>query len=150
HVIEAWQGSYSGGKKVTIEHLFREVHKRTASDADDLFGQDQQPHARREYEGEWVVNDRVLALARRFTNSIGMRLVLIPRGRFLMGSPQREKGRSGEELQHIVEITKPFYLGVYEVTQEEFHKVMGYNPSYFSADGKGKPGVSYTLPLRYE
>jgi formylglycine-generating enzyme required for sulfatase activity len=40
-----------------------------------------------------------------------------------------------------VTITRPFYLGVYEVTQEEYEKVMGENPSFFSAQGLGKAKV---------
>jgi formylglycine-generating enzyme required for sulfatase activity len=63
-----------------------------------------------------------------------MRLVLIPAGRFMMGSPREENSIEGEE-QHEVEITKPFYMGVYEVTQEGYKKVMGANPSRFSAGG---------------
>ncbi len=54
------------------------------------------------------------------TNSIRMKLALIPAGDFLMGSPQREEGHS--EKQHRVRITKPFYLGAYEVTLDEFLK----------------------------
>jgi len=59
------------------------------------------------------------------TNAIGMKLVLIPPGEFTMG----EGGDT-----HKVRITKPFYLGKYEVTQEEWEAVMGkgYNPSSFS------------------
>jgi len=52
------------------------------------------------------------------TNSIGMKLKLIPAGEFLMGSPADEAVRSeGESPQHKVRITKPFYMGVTEVTQ---------------------------------
>jgi formylglycine-generating enzyme required for sulfatase activity len=76
-------------------------------------------------------------------NSIGMKLVRIPKGTFTMGSPASEKHRSWDEDQHEVEITKDFYLGVYEVTQKQFKSVMGFNPSFFSADGKGKPGEEY-------
>src|ERR1051326_4794632 len=65
-----------------------------------------------------------------------MKLVLIPAGKFKMGSPKEEQGRDAEEEQHAVEITKPFYLGVYEVTQKQYREVMGSNPSYFSKDGK--------------
>ena len=65
------------------------------------------------------------------TNSIGMRLKLIPAGEFLMGSPWTEAGREDDEKQHRVRITKPFYLGVYEVTQDEYERVMGKNPSKF-------------------
>jgi formylglycine-generating enzyme required for sulfatase activity len=82
-------------------------------------------------------------LAKRITNSIKMKLVLIPRGTFTMGSPASESSRSADEEQHEVEITKPFYLGVTEVTQGQFKRVMGYNPSHFSRDGKGKAGLSY-------
>jgi uncharacterized protein (TIGR02996 family) len=79
---------------------------------------------------------------RRLTNSIGMQLVLIPPGKFLMGSPESEAERFDDEgPQHEVEITRPFYLGTYQVTQEEYQKVMGKNPSYFSAKGGGKGKV---------
>ena len=66
-----------------------------------------------------------------FTNSIGMRLKLIAAGTFMMGSPPSEPDRSSDETQHRVRISKPFYLGVYEVTQGQYEKVMGTNPSEF-------------------
>ncbi len=75
------------------------------------------------------------------TNSIGMKLALIPAGKFLMGSPKDEEGRSSNEEQHEVSITKPFYLGVDVVTQAEYEKVMGNNPSWFSAKGDGRDDV---------
>jgi formylglycine-generating enzyme required for sulfatase activity len=72
-----------------------------------------------------------------------MKLVLIPRGTFTMGSPKAETGREASEgPQHEVEITRPFYLGSYPVTQAEYRKVMGSNPSYFSATGGGKDKVA--------
>jgi formylglycine-generating enzyme required for sulfatase activity len=76
------------------------------------------------------------------TNSIGMKLVRIPKGTFTMGSPAEEAGRERCEEQHKVEITKEFWLGIYEVTQKQYQKVMGENPSYFSSDGFGKDKVA--------
>jgi len=76
-----------------------------------------------------------LGLDVEVANSIDMRLVLIPPGEFLMGSPETEENRSDNEYQHRVRIAKPFYLGVYEVTQSEYEGVMGKNPSAFSKDG---------------
>jgi formylglycine-generating enzyme required for sulfatase activity len=75
------------------------------------------------------------------TNSIGMKLVRIPAGKFQMGSPRDEANRSDNEEQHEVEISRPFYLGVYEVTQAQYEAVMGSNPSHFSATGGGKDKV---------
>ena len=75
------------------------------------------------------------------TNSIGMKLVRITRARSRWAR-RREQGRSNEEPQHEVEITKAFYMGVYTVTQAEYKKVMGENPSWFSADGGGKDKVN--------
>ena len=76
-------------------------------------------------------------------NSIGMMLKLIPAGEFLMGSPDDDKdAENGEKPQHRVRITRPFYLGVYEVTQAQYEAVMGNNPSYFSANGGGKESVA--------
>jgi formylglycine-generating enzyme required for sulfatase activity len=69
------------------------------------------------------------------TNSIGMKFVLIPAGKFLMGSPNSdETAEDSEKPQHPVEITKPFYLSVYEVTQAEYEQVVGSNPSHFKGD----------------
>ena len=83
-------------------------------------------------------------------NKVTMKLVLIPAGKFLMGSPdteQREAAKgeaaagvkeedarkwfANESPQHEVTISKPFYMGVYDVTQEQFEQVMGKNPSPF-------------------
>jgi formylglycine-generating enzyme required for sulfatase activity len=79
--------------------------------------------------------------AREITNSIGMKLVRIPAGKFMMGSPASEVGHDKDEEQHEVEITRDFYLGMHEVTQAQYKKVMGKNPSYFSAGGGGKDKV---------
>jgi formylglycine-generating enzyme required for sulfatase activity len=68
---------------------------------------------------------------KEITTSIGMKLVRIPAGKFLMGSPATEAERDVEELQHEVVISRPFYLGVHEVTQGEYEKIMGKNPSFF-------------------
>jgi formylglycine-generating enzyme required for sulfatase activity len=65
------------------------------------------------------------------TNSIGMKLVVIPKGSFTMGSPIEEEWADNDEEQHQVTITKDYYLGVTEVTQGQYEKVMGTNPSYF-------------------
>ena len=56
-------------------------------------------------------------------------MVLIPAGKFKMGSPASETNRQQNETQHEVTLTKPYYLGKYEVTQEQWQAVMGNNPS---------------------
>jgi formylglycine-generating enzyme required for sulfatase activity len=61
-----------------------------------------------------------------------MKLVRIEPGQFMMGSPKNEADRFDDEgPMHEVEITKPFFIGVYAVTQEEYEKVAGKNPSDF-------------------
>jgi uncharacterized protein (TIGR02996 family) len=75
-------------------------------------------------------------------NSIGMRLALVPAGKFWMGSPEGEERRGSEEgPRHPVQITRPFYLGVYQVTQRQYQKVTGDNPSWFSPTGSGSDVV---------
>jgi formylglycine-generating enzyme required for sulfatase activity/tRNA A-37 threonylcarbamoyl transferase component Bud32 len=61
-------------------------------------------------------------------NSIGMRLALIPAGKFRMGSPSTEKGRAAFETQVDVTLTKTFHIGRTEVTQREWQTVMGTTP----------------------
>ena len=64
---------------------------------------------------------------------------LIPAGKFVMGSPATEAEREAGEDQHEVAITRPFYLGVHTVTQGQFEKVMGKNPSFFNPKKGGSP-----------
>ena len=97
-------------------------------------------------------------------NSIGMKFRLIPPGEFMMGSPESERQAVKAELvamelrkqvsdimtsvvdsespQHRVRITRPFYMGVYPVTQAQWESVMGNNPSAFSSDGRNSDRVS--------
>ena len=78
------------------------------------------------------------------TNSIGMRLKLMPAGEFMMGSPEPDNpAMSHGSPQHKVRITKPFYLGVYEVTQAEYARVMGENPSRFKGASNPVEQVSW-------
>jgi formylglycine-generating enzyme required for sulfatase activity len=65
------------------------------------------------------------------TNSIGMKLVYIPAGDFMMGC---NDGNSNEKPVHKVTISKDFYMGVTEVTQAQYKALMGTNPSYFKGD----------------
>ena len=65
-------------------------------------------------------------------DGVSMRFNPIPAGQFAMGSPPTEQGRSYAELQRPVTITKPFYLGIYEVTQIQWLTIMGTSPSRFS------------------
>lgn len=67
----------------------------------------------------------------RIANSIGMQLVLIPNGRFTMGSPPHEPGRDNDEEHRKVKISKPFYMGIYTVTQAQYQRVINKNPSHF-------------------
>ncbi len=82
--------------------------------------------------------------SRSMSNSIGMEFVLIHAGEFEMGSPIREKRRKlWESPVHRVTIKKPFYLGRYQVTQEQWQKVMGNNPSYFKGAKHPVENVSW-------
>ena len=63
----------------------------------------------------------------------------IESGKFMMGSPLSELGRYSDEVQHQVTISKPFYIGVFEVTQRQYELVMGVRPSYYKNDNYYKP-----------
>jgi len=79
-----------------------------------------------------------------YTNSVGMKFVLIPAGKFVMGSPEEEPGRSGDEgPQHLVTLTNAFYLGVTEVTQGQWRTIMGDNPSRFRGSDLPVENVSW-------
>jgi len=77
-------------------------------------------------------------------SGVKLEMVLIPSGDFSMGSPDsNEDGHETEKPYHRVRISRPFYLGKYEVTQEQWDAVMGKNPSYFKASKNPVEGISW-------
>lgn len=68
------------------------------------------------------------------TNSIGMKLVPIPSGKFQMGSLFREQGYRFAEQRHEVTLTRDYFMGAFEVTQAQYSKLMGNNPSKFQGE----------------
>ena len=76
-------------------------------------------------------------------NSLGMKLVRIEPGEYVAGSPSNDlESERDEQPQHPVRITRPFYLGAFEVTQDQYERVTAENPSWFSAKGGGKKQVA--------
>jgi len=79
-----------------------------------------------------------------FTNSIGMEFVKIPAGECLLSYTSDENSFFGnKESVREVTIKEPFYMGKYEVTQKQWRKVMGGNPSYFTGDDLPVERVSW-------
>jgi formylglycine-generating enzyme required for sulfatase activity len=152
-VIEGLRGKAMNERtrEVTWDRLAEYVKRQVSRESPKLIkgGARQTPHEIRNLEGDSPLLAERVGLIGKWpkviTNSIGMKLVRIPAGAFTMGSPKTEKGRGDDEEQHAVEITREFWMGVYEVTQKEFTEVMKYNPSYYSTDPnpKGQPGTKY-------
>ncbi len=67
----------------------------------------------------------------------GIEFILLPSGSFTMGSPDTEKGRDGDEGPTHTVTLDSFYISKYEITQAQWEKVVGNNPSHF----KGYPGL---------
>ena len=72
-----------------------------------------------------------------------MQMLLVPPGTFMMGcSPSNQSGCDGNETPvHQVTLTRPFYLGRYEVTQAQWTAVMGSNPSGLQSPSNQVPAA---------
>lgn len=64
-------------------------------------------------------------------SEIGLELMPVPAGTFMMGSPYSESGRRDDETAHVVVLSRPFWVGRTPVTQAQYEAVMGNNPSHF-------------------
>lgn len=85
----------------------------------------------------WKSKQPLASLPKEVTNSLGMELKLVAPGEFLMGTPAGRAVDDGSQPQHAVRISKPFYIGVHEVTQDQFFAVMEMRPSHFCETGVG-------------
>lgn len=96
-------------------------------------GDDQKVHVRAEKEFSLDLG-----------GGVTLRLVHIPAGKFTMGSPVGEVDREDDEgPQREVMISKPFLMGIHEVTQEQYERVMGNNPSHFKGGQKPVDTVTW-------
>jgi formylglycine-generating enzyme len=78
-------------------------------------------------------------------NKVTMKMVLIPAGKFLMGSPETENVRNQDEVQHEVTISKPFYMGATHVTVDQFAAFVKDNG--YKTDGE-KDGSSWGFDIK--
>jgi formylglycine-generating enzyme required for sulfatase activity/DUF1680 family protein len=79
-------------------------------------------------------------------NSIGMKLVWVPAGEFMMGS---NEGEPDERPVHKVKLTKGFFMAQTEVTQSQYGAIMGRNPSLFKGDGFPVETVSWIEAVEF-
>jgi formylglycine-generating enzyme required for sulfatase activity len=73
----------------------------------------------------------------------GIEMVWCPPGEFLMGSPEDEAGRSEDETQHRVTLTRGFWMAKTETTQGQWESVAGDNPSEFTGEERPVETVSW-------
>ncbi|MBR5691119.1 MAG: formylglycine-generating enzyme family protein, partial [Verrucomicrobia bacterium] len=77
------------------------------------------------------------------SNTVSLDMIWIKPGTFMMGSPENELGRSDDEVQHQVTLTKGYWLGKYEVTQAQYEAVTGSNPANFKGSNRPVENVNW-------
>ncbi|MFL5330813.1 MAG: SUMF1/EgtB/PvdO family nonheme iron enzyme [Gemmataceae bacterium] len=170
HVLESLKGEAANRKgEVTFASMASYVSQSVAADVPKLVGDGarQSPNLKADYSTEPVLlsvsvpstpppplpkdnpppppTGKALT-GKNVTLDLGggvkVELVRIPSGDFMMGAPDSDEGATRDlKPRHQVQIKHDFYLGKYEVTQEQYQQVMGKNPSWFSATGQHKAKV---------
>jgi formylglycine-generating enzyme required for sulfatase activity len=77
------------------------------------------------------------------------KLVKVPKGIFMMGSPTGESGRGADETQHMVTLTTDFWMAESEVTQRQYRNLMGSSPSIIKGDELPVESVNWFEALEY-
>jgi formylglycine-generating enzyme required for sulfatase activity len=163
-LIEGFKGKGANSKgQVTLESLASYVKSQVDDQVKELLGRDkdQMPHlvsdvrgsvpltvvaageAEREEDFDYYHDgERKRGKRRVMTldlgNGVKLELVRIPRGKFMMGSPNGEKRRRSDEEQHEVDLTRDFWMGKLEVTRGQFRafvKDTGYETEAEKGDG---------------
>ena len=83
------------------------------------------------------------------TNSVGMKMILLPGGQFAMGSLPCEKGRAHDEFAHEVVISKSFYIAATEVTQKQWKEIMGFENCNFKGDNLPVEKISWKQAMEF-
>ncbi len=169
----AGQADKDGDQKVTFNELVRYTSKETKLHVEKRYNDSQRPKLKGNLTGEvldyelaslsatpsrpTLPNVPVTANgAKTISNQIGMKLVLIPAGEFQMGNTAAEVNRlvqefsdfkkeyaDDEQPQHRVRISKPFYMGKFEVTKGEFAKFVAAENYETEPERDGQGGWGY-------
>ena len=144
-VIEAFSGKGDLDKdgEISLAELEQYSIKQTQRFARVELGERQTPERRGTTRGLTPLGS-FGSTSSTMQNSIGMKLALIPGGEFLMGSPASEVGRDDDESQHRVRITKPFYMGIHEVTVGQFKRFVAATNYKTEAETDGKGGWGFS------
>ncbi len=150
HLSAAWHGEYAGDEDLTLDSVFASVRTRTKKDVFTMSGglKDQFPEVRRKYDGTWNIPKAVRRdKTRPFDLGNGVKLVMVripAKGKkFVMGSPESEESRGKDEEPHDVTFGHDYYMGKFEVTQEQYEAITGKNPSKFTGAKNPAETVSW-------
>jgi formylglycine-generating enzyme required for sulfatase activity len=124
------------------------VHQPSTAPTDDAWKFNVQTAHKRQRDTADVLGSPV-HLALPLGDKTVLKLAMIPAGAFDMGSPRNEKYRNADEARHRVTITKPFYMGIYPVTQEQWEQVMGKNLSQFHGPRRPVENVTYDEAVQF-
>jgi formylglycine-generating enzyme required for sulfatase activity len=103
----------------------------------------QAPEVRRAQEAWAKYLGREVEETIEIAGGVRMTFVLIPPGKFRMGSPPTEEGRNDDETLHEVTLTEPFDMAQTEMTQDQYVALMGENPSSFKEPDRPVEQVSW-------
>lgn len=140
HVLQGWNGKADANSDgdLSYRELADYAERETASYAKLNLKALQVPTLRTDFSGEWVL--RALTVGKPFTNSLGMKMVRLRGGDFMMGQP--DVGIEADNPAHRVQITKPYYIGAHEVTVGQFRRFIE------SENYNAGRGVGYNAELR--
>jgi formylglycine-generating enzyme required for sulfatase activity len=150
-VLEGLKGKAANERgEVTWSRLSEYVREQVPAAVPKLVA----PQARQEPHGVEDLRGRSPVLLRaeggggedekEITSSIGMKLRLIPAGKFLMGSPEHDQeDQSDEKPQHEVTITRPFYLALHTVTLGQFRQFVKEADYQSESEKDGQGGWGY-------
>ncbi|MBD2616356.1 SUMF1/EgtB/PvdO family nonheme iron enzyme [Nostoc punctiforme FACHB-252] len=80
-------------------------------------------------------------------NGVILEMVSIPGGTFIMGSPNNE-GKANERPQHQIKV-REFFMGKYQITQEQYQAIIGKNPSNFKGTNQPVENVSWNDAVKF-
>lgn len=123
----------------TVLRLQITLEQRIAMEKEAALERERELETKREYERrieekKALEKEKFERVALDCGEGVILEFVKIPAGMFMMGSPATEEARRDKEYQRQVTIGKPFYMGIYEVTQAQYQAVMGKNPSHYKKD----------------